>query len=116
MKGNKMKKTNERVRTRFAPAVRFNVAPVSYRATETTALEKLKDRLLRQLLEQTTDPAENTILRRAANDAAALAWVTRYPLLVFPTLLEEKAQTATLQCQRQAGIRQRSLNLLLEAA
>jgi hypothetical protein len=111
-----MKKTYAKVRTRFAREVRFDVDPVPFRTAENTELEKLKDRLLRQLLEQATDPDQNTALRGAANDAVALAWVTRYPLLVFPALLEEKAQTALVQCRRQAGIRQRSLNLLLQAA
>jgi hypothetical protein len=112
-----MKKKNYgTVPTRFARDVRFEVPTVPYRATETTALEELKARLLRQLLEQTTDPAQNIALRRAANDAAALAWVTPYPTLVFPVLFDETAQTALLQCRRQARVRQRSLNLLLEAA
>ncbi|MDB6023148.1 MAG: hypothetical protein JWQ04_3005 [Pedosphaera sp.] len=110
------KKVNEKLRARFAREVRFDVPTVPYRETETTALEELKARLLRQLLEQTTELTQNTVLRRAANDAAALAWLTRYPLLAFPALLEEKAKAALLQCQRQAGVRQRSLNLLLKAA
>ena len=112
-----MKKKNYgTVPTRFGREVRFDVPTVPYRATETTALEELKARLLRQFLEQTTDPAQNTALRRAANDAAALAWVTPYPTLVFPVLFDEQAQTALLQCRRQARVHQRSLNLLLEAA
>ena len=32
------------------------------------------------------------LLRLAVNEAAALAWQTGYPQLVFPTLLAEKAQ------------------------
>jgi len=111
-----MKKTQAKLRTRFAREVRFDVDTLPFRAAENTELEKLKDRLLRQLLEQAASPAENTALRRAANDAVALAWVSQYPLLVFPALLEEKAQTALVQCQRQAGVRQRSQNLLLQAA
>ena len=112
-----MKNINyERIEPRFGPEVRFDVPAVPFRATETTELEALKNRLLRQLLEKTTDPGQNTVLRRAANDAAALAWLTRFPLLVFPALLEEKAQTALLQHQRQVGIRRRSLNLLVAAA
>jgi hypothetical protein len=111
-----MKNRYEKVRTRFAREVRFEVKPVHFRAAENTELEKLKDRLLRGLLEKTGDPEENTALRRAANDAAALAWASRYPLLVFPALLEEKARTALAQNQRQVRIRERSQNLLQEAA
>ncbi|HZQ46630.1 MAG TPA: hypothetical protein VFC07_06450 [Verrucomicrobiae bacterium] len=111
-----MNKTYRRVRTRFAPEVRFEVDAIPFRATQTTGLELLKNRLLRNLLEKTTDPEENTLLRRAANDAAALAWATSYPVLLFPALLEEKAREALLQRQRQTRVLQRSLNLLLKAA
>ena len=106
----------EKVRTRFGREVRFDVKTVPFRAAEPTELDKLKDRLLRGLLGKTSLPAENLALRRAANDAAALAWVTRYPLLVFPTLLEEKARAALRQVQRQELVRERSQHILLKAA
>ncbi|MDB6015638.1 MAG: hypothetical protein JWR19_127 [Pedosphaera sp.] len=116
-KENNMNDNNYRtLRTRFAPDTRFRVKAVPYRATETTALEQLKQRLLLQLLGQTMDPEQNALLRRAANDAAALAWATYCPLLLFPALLEEKAQVALLQDQHQQEVRQRSQNLALEAA
>ena len=111
-----MKETNKRVRTKFAREVRFDVETAPFRAEQTGELEKLKDRLLRELIEDTADFERQTLLRRAANDAAALAWITRYPLLLFPTLLEEKARAALAQLKRQAQVRQRSLNLLSEAA
>ena len=96
--------------------MRFDVKTLPFRTQQTTELERLKHRLLRELLEKATDPEQNTLLRRAANDAAALAWVTQYPLLLFPALLEEKAQEALAQLERQTQIRRRSLNLLPEAA
>src|SRR5262249_41629997 len=99
--------TAKRLKTRFGPETRFEVA-VPFRAAETTELELLKERLLRQYLAHTTDPNQNVLLRRAANDAAALAWATCHPLLFFPTLLEEKARTAFVQYQRQKQVRQRS--------
>ncbi len=111
-----MNKTYKRVRTRFAPEVRFEVDALPFRARETTGLEQLKDRLLRQWLDNAADTEDNTLLRRAANDAAALAWATNYPVLLFPTLLEEKARAALLQRRRQERVRQRSLNLLPKAA
>jgi hypothetical protein len=111
-----MKKTYEKVRTKFAREVRFNVDPIPFRATENTQLENLKTRLLRERLEQAVGMAQNVALRRAASDAAALAWATQYPLLVFPALLEEKAEAALLQCKRQEQIRQTTLNLLPVAA
>jgi hypothetical protein len=106
-----MKNKREKLRTRFEPDVRFDVAPAPFRATETTALEYLKNRLLRQLLAGAPNPLRNTALRRAANDAAAVAWLTPFPLLVFPELLGEKARLAELQLRRQADVRARSLNL-----
>jgi hypothetical protein len=114
-KDDPMKNRYERLRPRFAPEVYFDVDPVPFRARETTELENLKGRLLGQLLAEIVNPAQNIALRRAAHDAAALAWATRYPLLVFPVLLEEKARTALRQWRRQAAIRQRSLNLLQAA-
>jgi len=48
-------------------------------------------------------------LRRAANEAAALAWVTTFPLLVFPVLFEEKTALAVRQAARQARIYGREL-------
>ena len=107
-----MKRTPGKLRTRFAPEVRFEVAATPFRAALSTELERLKERLLRELLQEVTDPAENTRLRRAANDAAALVWLTPCPALLLPVLFEEKARAA----RRQAGVRQRSLNLLRRAA
>jgi hypothetical protein len=51
-------------------------------------------------------------LRRAANEAAALAWASIYPLLVFPVLFEEKTQAALRQAERQARIFKSSCELL----
>jgi hypothetical protein len=115
-KTNMNNRINETIRTRFGPEVRFDVPTAPFRATETTALEELKKQLLRQWLEQATETGQNILLRRAANDAAALAWLTQYPLLVFPTLLDEKVRAAFLQHKRQAGVRRRSQKLLLQAA
>lgn len=41
------------------------------------------------------NPQANSGLRRAANEAAALALVTPFPLLVFPGLFQEKADKAS---------------------
>jgi hypothetical protein len=111
-----MNETNKTLRTRFAPETRFEVPTLPFRAVQTTELEILKSRLLRQLLADITDPAQNVLLRRAANEAAALVWLTPCPLLLFPTLLEEKARAALLQNGRQKTVRRRSMILLLKAA
>jgi hypothetical protein len=75
-------------------------------------LERLKNYLLRTRLETLPEAGYNAYLRRAANEAAALAWVTPYPTLVFPALFEEKAETALLQAEKQERIRERSALLL----
>jgi hypothetical protein len=114
-----MKRINQRVPTKFAPETRFELAPQfaqPFRAVQETEFEKLKNRLLRRLLDDAVQPDLNAPLRRAANDAAALAWTTSFPLLVFPALLEEKARRAQLQLQKQNQVRLRSEAILVEAA
>ena len=114
-----MKERNQRVPTRFAPETRFELAPQfaqPFRAVQETEFEKLKGRLLRRLLDDAVQPELNAPLRRAANDAAALAWTTAFPLLFFPLLLEEKARRARLQLQKQTQVRLRSETILVEAA
>jgi hypothetical protein len=115
MKGKNMNANRRRVTARFGPETRFEVnpaPPAPFRALEETELERLKNRLLYQRLGETTEPEMNVRLRRAANEAAALAWDTTFPLLLFPTLFEEIVQTAQLQVRRQACIRERSRELL----
>ena len=110
-----MKKTETRVRTRFAPETRFELRPLPpapFRATQENEFEKLRERLLAGQLAATPDPALNAPLRRAANEAAALAWISFYPLLLFPTLFEEKVRTALRQAKRQARILNANRELL----
>ena len=109
-----MNRKLKRVPADFGPETRFEVRPAPpapFRALQETALESLKRRLLLELVAE-AEPRYNAPLRRAANEAASLAWVTPYPLLVFPGLLEEKAAAAVQQTDRQARIRQRSLQLM----
>jgi len=104
-----------KVPTRFGPETRFEVKPVPpvpFRETEESALERLKNRLLREFLYEETETRAYGYVRRAANEAAALAWITRFPLLVFPALFEEKAEAARIQARRQERVRLRSLDLL----
>ncbi len=102
-----MKKNQTRVPTQFAPETRFELRPAPpapFRATQETEFERLKGQLLAQQLAVVTAPELNPPLRRAANEAAALAWVTQFPLLVFPVLFEEKTATAVRQAERQSRI------------
>lgn len=95
---------------RFSPALLPAATP--YRHTAEADLEQLKNRLLREALERAGTFELNVRLRRAANDAAALAWLTPYPLLLLPGLFEEKARLARKSACRQASIFKRSSELL----
>ncbi len=110
-----MNENYTRVPTEFGPETVFEICltePAPYRARQEADLERLKSQLLAEQLEGRRKPRLAGQLRRAANDAAALAWVTRYPLLMFPVLFEEKAEAALLHAERQGQIRQRSRMLL----
>jgi hypothetical protein len=86
---------------------------VPFRVAEDTELDRLKGRLLSEHLRNVWEPDLNSNLRRAANEAAALAWASPYPLLVFPALFEEKAEEAVTWTQRQKDVRRRSRELLV---
>jgi hypothetical protein len=116
MKKAKMKK----LKVKFEPRPSgFEVAPVPaapFRGTQETELDRLKARLLAELLQGTADAELYSPLRRAANDAAAVAWTTCFPLLVFPALLEEKAGEARQRHSRQQEVLARSRRLMRAAA
>lgn len=101
------------LKTKFDRATRFEVKPVAatFRVTPDAELEKLKSRLLLEWLGANYDPELNAPLRRAANEAAALAWATQFPLLFFPTLLAEKAQLELRRVEKQREVFQRTKNL-----
>lgn len=110
-----MNRKQRRVTTRFGPETRFELKPAPaapFRALLESEFDRLKVRLLRERLARTNAPSLNAPLRRAASDAAALAWVTGFPLLFFPLLFEEKARAALVQAQRQDRVRERSRELL----
>lgn len=98
--------------TRFAPPVVNLAPPAPYQRTDVNELERLKERLLATELERTTNLDANVLLRRAANEAVSLVWLTPYPLLLLPALFAEKVRTARRQAGRQALIRERSNELL----
>ncbi len=71
-------------------------------------LELLKNRLVKTHLSQLGAPALLPVLKRAADDAAALVWTTPYPLLLLPVLLEEKTDVALQHFAHQEVILRRS--------
>ncbi len=90
--------------------------PAPYRRTEENELDRLKNRLLRQELVRAASADAIVTLRRAANEAASLAWLEPFPMLVFPELFAEKRALAWTSLARQRDIRTRSAQFLLEAA
>ncbi len=72
-------------------------------------LEHLKEQLLTPLLSSIENAALIRELRWVANEATALAWFTACPILVLPTLLEEKVRSALQWRERQERIRPRQL-------
>lgn len=64
--------------------------------------ELARQRLVLRLLEEVPDPATHSAVLQAASQAAALATTFPFPLLVFPTLLEEAASIA-LESERRRG-------------
>ncbi len=110
-----MNRNYKRVPTQFGPETGFEVKPSPpspFRAREEAELERLKARLLAERLARSGEPPFDSHLRSAAHEAAALAWVSRYPLLVFPALFDEKAEAALRRAERQEEIRERSRMLL----
>jgi hypothetical protein len=104
------------VPTRFGPETRFEVKPVPpapFRATQETELERLKNRLVVRTLNELDEPEFSALVRRAANEAAAIAWLTPYPLLTFPELFEEKTDAALVYAKRQESVLERSPELVL---
>jgi hypothetical protein len=110
-----MNKNKTRVPTEFGPETRFELWPAPlapFRSAQETEFERLKNRLLARQLAEVPTPELNPPLRRAANEAAALAWATIFPLLVFPVLFEEKIETALRQAEHQARIYASSRELI----
>lgn len=104
-----------RVPTTFGPETRFEVRPAPpapFRRLEESRFELLRNRLVAERLAELWEVDANSLVRRAANEAEALAWVTPYPALVFPVLFEEKIEAALLRTERQEQVRRRSRELL----
>ena len=78
------------------------------RTAITDGFSQLKHRLLRERLAQEPDPELRGSLERAAQESAAVAWTTPFPLLVWPELLEEASRAARSRAERQRSIKERT--------
>ena len=116
MKRNIM--TGQRVPTRFGRETRFKLRPkftATRRGEAETKLDELTARLLNPVLETTIDASLRKQMRLAANEAAALAWSTPYPLLVLPVLFQEKTAGVREYAVRQEAV-QHATEAIAEAA
>jgi hypothetical protein len=110
-----MKTNQNRLNLKFTPETNVAVKTATlapFRATLENDFERLKARLLARQLEEIERPELNAVVRRAANEAAALAWVTFHPLLLFPALFEEKTENALRQAARQSRIYAQSAEII----
>ena len=65
------------------------------------SLANLKHRLVRARVSCGTEPGVERMTKLAATEAEALAWLTSYPLLVLPVLLDEKLDYVCRYTERQ---------------
>jgi hypothetical protein len=86
------------------PAVGFPPTLLDRGQAERT-LTTLKERLLRTMLPVGMDEQQARFLRLAAGEAEALAWLTPFPHLFLPVLLEEKLDAAQQYVARQRSAR-----------
>ena len=114
-------KTNrkcQKVSARFSPETRFELTPWVASLTSDLArqqFEQLKARLLGPVLEDVSDSVLRRQLELAANEAAAVAWTSSFPLLALPVLLQEKADEVHQHAVRQEKVLQTSHALAVEA-
>jgi hypothetical protein len=73
----------------------------------TRRLDQAKDALARRCL--ASDATRQRMLNLAVGEAAAVAWQTGFPHLVFPTLADEKIEAVNRWTRKQERIRAQGL-------
>lgn len=110
-----MKQRKQLLPTRLMPENRFELDPLPaapFRGGQETALENLKEQLLATARAKASSKQSFAPLEQAANEAAALAWLTPFPLLFLPPLFEELSARAFKQRALQSRILKRSRGLM----
>ena len=82
----------------------FELPPRFERRELETRFADLKDELLNELLDETETLELHPRFKQAANEAAGLAWMTEFPLLVYPELFGEIAKRERANQNRQRQI------------
>lgn len=106
---------NRKIQAYFDPDTEFE-APLLEGEPLKQTFAGLQKTLVTEALGETETLALHTPLKQAANEAAGLAWITGFPLLVFPVLFTEKAERARRQENKARRIKALSAELLMEAA
>ncbi len=108
------KDPRQRIAVQFASDVHFEATPTAPAESRQVSrlFAKLQDQLVRRCLGGTRGSSVRRHLNRVANEAAAMAWTTPYPLLVMPALFEEKTRLAGVRAFRQQQIQTRSQRLM----
>jgi hypothetical protein len=70
-------------------------------------LKQFEEQFAAKLAAEVQDGVPEQLIRQAMNEAEALAWSTRFPLLFLPELAEEKIHNARQWANRQHQILQR---------
>lgn len=70
--------------------------------------QQLEKRLWQEVVRKAGEPQTVTFLQHAAREAAAMAWMTPFPLLFYPLLLQEKTQEAETLMQKQREVSEKS--------
>jgi hypothetical protein len=105
---------NRKLNTFFDPDTEFEAEVLAGEPLR-QAFNDLHDTLVTAELVSTPTLALHEPLRMAANEAAGVAWTTDFPLLVFPTLFEEKVARARKQQDRAERIKAQTSEMLMEA-
>jgi hypothetical protein len=117
---------NKRPENRLVPAfeqdIGFDILPFAGSVQTAHAADPvnaefalLQEKLLENAFSHTETLSLYGAIRQAANEAAGLAWTTEFPLLVYPSLFDEKTLAFRKREHRQQQIMARSHALLEEA-
>jgi hypothetical protein len=105
---------NRKLNAYFDPETEFE-ADVLRGEPLKQAFAGLQEALINETLEDTETLALHGPVKQAANEAAGIAWTTPFPLLVFPTLFQEKVDRARKQQGQAERIKAQTADLLMEA-
>ena len=98
----------------FDEGDQFDLPPRFERQELENRFAGLKDDLLGEVLEETETLELHPRLNLVANEAAGLAWMTEFPLLVFPGLFDELAKRERTRQSRQRQIHAKTEALIAE--